>query len=94
MAGLGWGIVGFGWVARDYAAPAMYLRDGVNGRLVPFDDAGAFIAASLEAARSRDRLRLMAAAARATAATVSWDTIIGRLERLFAAAITIREPKP
>ena len=81
-------------VAFDYAAPAMYLRDGINGRLVPFDDAEAFIAASVEAARRRDQLRLMAAAARATAATISWDAIIGRLERLFAAAITIREPQP
>ncbi len=81
-------------VAFAYAAPEMYMRDGVNGRLVPFGDADAFIAASVEAARNRGHLRAMAAAARATAATVSWDAIVNRLESLFASAITIREPQP
>ena len=28
MAGLGWGVLGFGWVARDYAAPAMLAAGG------------------------------------------------------------------
>ncbi|SDD40845.1 Gfo/Idh/MocA family protein [Belnapia rosea] len=34
-AGLGWGVIGFGWVARDYAVPG--LR-GAGGRLVAVAD--------------------------------------------------------
>ncbi len=36
---LGWGIAGFGWVARDYVAPA--IRDSANGRLLAVHDRSA-----------------------------------------------------
>jgi predicted dehydrogenase len=38
VRGLGWGIVGFGWVARDYAAPGMRAA---GGRVVAVADPGA-----------------------------------------------------
>ncbi|WP_052213549.1 Gfo/Idh/MocA family protein [Belnapia sp. F-4-1] len=34
-AGLGWGVIGFGWVARDYAVPGLL---GAGGRLVAVAD--------------------------------------------------------
>ena len=45
-ARLGWGIAGYGWVARDYAAPA--IRDSCNGTLLAVHDASAGV---LERAR-------------------------------------------
>ncbi len=38
-ARLGWGIAGFGWVARDYVAPA--IRASANGRLLAVHDPSA-----------------------------------------------------
>lgn len=81
-------------VAFAYAAPALHLRDGVDGRLVPYGDADAFVAAAVAAASDRGRLAAMSAAARATAAAVSWESIVSRLERLFASATVSREPPP
>ncbi len=46
---LGWGIVGCGWLARDYAAPA--IRGSGNGRLVVAFDPDAAAAERVDAGR-------------------------------------------
>ena len=51
---LGWGIVGCGWLARDYAAPA--IRASRNGRLVAAFDPRAHAAEALAADRPHTSL--------------------------------------
>lgn len=67
-------------VAYDYAAPKQYMRSHENGRLVPFDDADAFVEAVLEVTADTCRHAVMREAARATVLGVSWSSIIGRFE--------------
>jgi len=72
-------VVGF-----DYAATARFIRKGVNGWSVPFNDRDAFICASVALAQDRGALRAcLGAAARATAETISWEFVIAKLEADF-----------
>ena len=56
---VGWGVVGCGWLATDYAAPA--IRASRNGRLVAAFDPRHAAAEALGAARSHDSLEALLA---------------------------------
>ncbi|MFT3766259.1 MAG: glycosyltransferase family 1 protein [Minicystis sp.] len=77
-------------VSFDYAAPQIHVRHGMNGWLAPFGDRGAWIASAVAAAGDQAALRACGLAARETAAAVSWDSIIQRLELIFHRAIDTR----
>ncbi len=73
---------GLAVVAFDYAAARQYIERGYNGIRVPVDNTAAFTAAALslvnqggQVSSSPNDLSLMRAAARVTAATLSWDTV-------------------
>ncbi|WP_407524366.1 Gfo/Idh/MocA family protein [Methylobacterium oryzisoli] len=57
MAGIGWGIVGYGWVARDFMAPAIAAA---GDRLVAVCDAAPASRATAEAAGARAHADLAA----------------------------------
>ncbi len=69
-------------VAFDYAAAAEHLNHGGNGLKSDFGDEDAFIAQARSLASHTDFGR-MGAAARATALTLSWDSIFARLEGIL-----------
>ncbi len=69
----------------NYAAAGQFVRDGVNGLVVPCDQPDALVAVAAQLAANRplrDRLR---AAASASFSRQSWDTVIGRFETDLAA---------
>ena len=79
---------GLAVVAFDYAAAHQHIRHGESGLLVPFDDASAFLAATVQlAARNReDQGRALAAMrrrARAVAEGLSWERILDDLEEVL-----------
>jgi glycosyltransferase involved in cell wall biosynthesis len=82
-------------VTYDCAAGREHIRSGENGVLARFDDPAAYHAAVVDiAVRPADWPRLRAAA-RATALTVTWDTIIDRfLEQLRGVAATAAHRRP
>ncbi|WP_420826830.1 glycosyltransferase family 4 protein [Chromatium okenii] len=71
-------------IAFDDAAAHAYIRSGHNGVTVPVTEPAAFIAASVTAARDRQRLRELGLAARHTAEELSWEKVLGGLETHFA----------
>ena len=77
-------------VAYDYAAAAAHVRHGTQGLLAPFGQAEAFVELASElVAMHRDRparFREMGEQARTTAQALDWNAIVGRFERLLAAA--------
>ena len=74
-------------VAYDYAAAAQLIRDGENGRLVPFGDRDAFLRTA-EALSGAPVLRQrMSKAAVQTAAGWSWDGIVEHFERALRGVI-------
>lgn len=77
-------------VSFDYAAPQIHVRHGENGWLAPFGDRAAWIANAVTAAGNASTRRSCSLAARDTAAAVSWDAIIQRLEQIFRRAIDTR----
>ncbi len=54
MAGLGWGVLGFGWVARDFAAPAMVAAGGHLAAIADPDPAARQAGAALGARAHAD----------------------------------------
>lgn len=74
-------------MAYQYAAAALLLRDGVNGGLAPFNDANAFHARTLALLEEPPRLRAMALAARESAESLDWDSIVQGIEQVYASAI-------
>ncbi|MFO1447752.1 MAG: glycosyltransferase family 1 protein [Opitutaceae bacterium] len=65
-------------VAYRYAAPARYIDSGINGITVPLGNREAWLAAALKTAGDAESLRRMGRAARQTAETISWDTVVER----------------
>ena len=63
-------------IAYDYAAPHMYIQDGVNGFLAEFDNPSAYEAAIQRAMEARDRWPEIRKAARTTAESLSWNRIV------------------
>jgi len=73
-------------VAYDYAAAAQLIRDGVNGRTVPFGDRAAFERAAVALAGDAPGRRLLGERACASVAALGWDRIVARFEALLHAA--------
>lgn len=67
---------GLAVLGYDYAAPGRYIEHGINGWLVPFDDADAFLRQSKAIFQSRSAWPEIRNQARATAETLSWDSIL------------------
>jgi glycosyltransferase involved in cell wall biosynthesis len=68
---------GLAVVAYDYAAAAQLILDGENGRVAPFDNAGAFVEASchlVEYPLLRAAMRLRA---RESVERLDWNNIVG-----------------
>ncbi|NBC14862.1 MAG: glycosyltransferase [Gammaproteobacteria bacterium] len=66
--------------AFDYAAAHEHIRHASNGLLSAFGDNRAFLEQALAAAATPQRLRAMGAAARRTAASLSWPQVIATVE--------------
>ena len=67
---------GLAVLAYDYAAPRQHIRDGVNGFLAPFDDAGAFLRRLDDALDDRDGWPSLRVSARETASALNWDAVV------------------
>lgn len=74
---------GLAVLAYDYAAPRMHIRHGVNGLVVPFGDEAAYLAAAAAAVHSPQQLAAQGSAARATALTLDWPSIVSRFAALI-----------
>ncbi|HEV8691766.1 MAG TPA: glycosyltransferase family 1 protein [Ideonella sp.] len=81
-------------VAFDYAAAAQIIQHGVNGRLVPFGDAQAFVAESLALASDSAQRAAMGPAAREAAARLTWDSIVARFETVLLSVMEPPRPLP
>jgi glycosyltransferase involved in cell wall biosynthesis len=75
---------GLAVVAFDYAAAARLIRDDINGALVPFDDAPAFVRVAARMAADVTRCRALGARARESARELDWDAITGQFENVLA----------
>lgn len=64
----------------DYAAAKQYIRAGENGVSVPFGDEQAFLAAARTLAKAVSGWNTMRIAARKTALSISWDSVIDHFE--------------
>lgn len=73
-------------VCHDYAAPALHIRSGEDGWLVPCGDRSAFIAAAVTAARHADRAGF-GRRARNAVLPHGWDGIVDRFVGLLRLAI-------
>lgn len=83
---------GLATVSFDYAAAALHVRSGMNGLKATKGDPAGFVQLALEALAMRPghALRL---AARVTAETLGWDTVVHQFEhRLANIAGSAREP--
>ncbi|ADE54903.1 glycosyltransferase family 4 protein [Coraliomargarita akajimensis] len=63
-------------LAYDYAAPRRFIRDGVNGYVADFNNEAAFMRRLEDALHQREHWTTVREAARATAETLDWDSII------------------
>ncbi len=73
-------------LAYHYAAPARYIKTGVNGWTVPFGDEAKFMEAALHLAQRRALGRSLGAAARLTAESIRWDDVVQTLENALTSA--------
>ncbi len=69
-------------VAYDYAAGRAHVRDGENGFLAAFDDAGYFHAAAQRALDNHAAWPELRAAGRRTALGLSWDNVVDGFEKV------------
>ncbi len=83
---------GLSVTAFDYAAPRLLIRDGANGRLVPFGDEKAFLARAVESCE--DAAVELRRAARRTALEHSWERVIDQFENELLSAINHRDSPP
>jgi glycosyltransferase involved in cell wall biosynthesis len=78
---------GLAVVAFDYAAAARFIRSEVDGVLVPFGDADAFVAAAARTARDLARCRALGAQARETARGLDWAGVVAQFEGVIASVL-------
>lgn len=71
---------GLAVLAYDYAAPAQFIRSGVNGVTAPLGDREAFLRAAEEMVKDRAKVDAMRTAARETALAMSWSAIVDKFE--------------
>ncbi|MBL9215747.1 MAG: glycosyltransferase family 1 protein [Opitutaceae bacterium] len=81
-------------VAFDYAAARVFIRHGDNGLVAPVGDEAAFLAHAVRLAAAPDLRRRLAAAARATALTLSWDEVVRQFEADLAEVVAAHRPAP
>jgi len=79
---------GLAIAAFDYAAARAHVAPDRSGRLAPFGDGGAFIAAATALASDSNALRRMGQAAYQTALGLDSERVYDRLETLFLNAAT------
>ncbi len=66
------------------------IEDGVNGRLVPEQDAGSLVAAILDVFADRDRARRMGEAGREKAVSqLSWQSVAARYRQAYELALPV-----
>jgi glycosyltransferase involved in cell wall biosynthesis len=73
-------------VAYDYAAAAQLIDDGASGRLVPYDNTKAFVAAASEVVDAWPTTRTLGVNARAAAEELIWERQVEALESVLRAA--------
>ncbi|MES1998106.1 MAG: glycosyltransferase, partial [Pseudomonadota bacterium] len=78
---------GLAVVAYNYAAAEDLIRNTVNGVIVPYDDAAAFIAAARTLANDPQQVQQLGQAARHTARQMNWDAIHERFEQALYAIV-------
>jgi glycosyltransferase involved in cell wall biosynthesis len=86
---------GLAVVAYDYAAAAQLIVNNVSGKLAPYNDTNAFVAAAVDTQNQMRQLSGidgMKSAARQTAETLNWERLVAELEAVFyQASQTTRE---
>lgn len=70
-------------VAFDYAAARQHMRDGLDGRVLPFDDDQAFVAASVTLAADAELRHRMTRSARETAESLAPGAVSERFADLL-----------
>ncbi len=84
-------LAGCAVVATDVGGNAELIRDGVDGRLVPVDDAGALADAVVELCRDPARARTFTDAARRRVEhDFGWDRCVERTEALYLSLLESR----
>jgi len=78
---------GLAVVAYDYAAARMHIVHGETGTLVPYGDAGAFVAGAAALARSPETLLGMRRQAGASVGLLEWARVVERFEALLTEAV-------
>ena len=85
---------GLGVVAYEYAAAADLIRDGENGRSVPFGDAAAFAAAAETLAmKNGDQLRKVRANSAASVAHLDWELIHDKFTHTLASVVASHDKR-
>lgn len=74
-------------VAYDYAAPHRYIKEGEHGFLAAYDNEGDFIGATNRAIDAMDHWPEIRRAARQTAESLSWDSIVQDFAKELQSAI-------
>ena len=82
---------GLGVVAFGCAAAADLIEDGVNGRVAPPGDNGAFIRAALELARVPEQLAEIRDRAAPSVAPLDWERIHDRFALDLAGLVSARQ---
>ena len=85
---------GLAVVAFDYAAAARLIRTDVNGALVPFGDAGAFVETAVRVAADLRRCRALGAEARQTALALDWSGVVAQFEQVLASVMPPASTSP
>jgi glycosyltransferase involved in cell wall biosynthesis len=78
---------GLAMVAYDDAAAGQLIQHGIDGLLARKGDVADFLVCATDIAANRHWRQAMGVAARARVADLGWDSILGRVERIYAATI-------
>ena len=82
-------------VTYDYAAAHKYIQSAHNGLTVPLHDEAAFISISASAACETNLRNTLGKEARKTAQTLSWNSVVDRLDIIIKQLITeVRHETP
>ena len=81
-------------VTTNTCGMADLIEDGTNGLLVPAADAPQLSAAVQRLCGSPELCKILGLAAQETARRYTWDSIAGRMERIFQLAVESRRSRP
>lgn len=85
---------GLAVVAFNYAAAMDNIRHGHTGLLAEMDDEQSFVQHLVQLAQDGAQIQRLREAARSTAQTCDWHTIIGQIESVMQQAVTGNELTP